>query len=458
MNTPQATAPTSSTPRWQAALAAVSLALLSVLVLLPLAVTLLALWAGVLGLASAWALDAIGARETHVVEGAVVIAASLLGLTGLVALIGAIVSVVRKLGSRGAPPRPAAPPPVGYYVPPIPPPKARSSWYRELFRHPWLSLGGVALFVDGCVVPFQASRVIRMPPVLLGGFILAGATLLFLFAAALSTRGWWLWMRSLWAGVRRSAFFAGLVTAGSLAVSVIALLIGNALGQVASALSAQEMARALETCSGSTTACSRQVVQGALGGKPRSLAPAPSGEITTPEVQASFDRCIEEIHQKDNQGRSLRSWAVLEAYRVLQNAAEAEDVVHEVMVSVCLISHRVAEIRPYFVRSVQNAAKDTWHRNRHFCPMVPDEPDWLPDACILPSIEQELILKATGKAAQDALCHLSGEERQVIELHVWDGLSHAEVARRLRISELAARKRYSRAREALEAKFYERCR
>ena len=265
-------------------------------------------------------------------------------------------------------------------------------------------------------------------------------------------------MRSLWAGVRRSAFFAGIVTAGSLAVSVIALLIGNALGQVASALSAQEMARALETCSGSTTAFSRQVVQGALGGKPRSLAPAPGGEITTPEVKASFERCVEELHQPDPSGKSTRDLALWEAYLITKDKAKAEDVVHGAMLSVCLGSEQVQNIRPYFVRSVQNGARREWRRSRHYCAVVIDEPTWPPEACIQQSVEQHFLRVEMEASAHDALCDIGAEDRRILEWHLWEGLSHVDIARRLRISPEAARQRYSRALQALRGKFHQRCR
>jgi RNA polymerase sigma factor (sigma-70 family) len=60
-------------------------------------------------------------------------------------------------------------------------------------------------------------------------------------------------------------------------------------------------------------------------------------------------------------------------------------------------------------------------------------------------------------SANDALCGLSAEERKIIEWYVWDELSHAQIAAKLRIKESAARQKFSRARKVLQEKFSERC-
>lgn len=450
MNVQKAGTPSSSVPRWQATIAALSLVLLSVVVIFPLGGTLLALWGGVLAVASAWSLDAIGARDTHVVQGAVGMAVGLLGFAASVTLVGAAASGIRKLGvgrKTGA---------QAYGVPAVSTPNQPTSWWSKMLEHPWLSLGGFALFIDGCVVPFQASHVIGLPPEVLGGFIITGATLLFLFALVLSLRAYAYWMRMLWAGVRQSGFFAGLVTAGSLVAATIVLLVGHAFGQVASALSAQETTRALETCS-SPADCSRRVFESALGEKSRNLAPLPAEQFT-PEERSSFQRCVEELHRKDANGTSPRERAFWVARLITRDATKADDAVHSALLSVCLGSESLGNIVPYFIRSAQNAAKREWSRSRRFCPVVVEDPTWPVDRCIQDSIEQWNTTVWMEASAHDALCGLPAEERKVIEWYVWDGLSHAQIAAKLRISEPAARQRYSRARKMLQEKFYERCR
>ena len=452
MNGQPAGRPSVTTPRWQAAMAALSLVLLTAVVLLPMALLALGVWGLVLGVASAWSLDVVGVKSSSAMKEAVGIAGALFGLAAVITMVEAMLSGIMKLDAwrKSRMPGHAQPRVV------IPPTNGAASWRSFLYEHPWFSLAGVALLVDGCVAPFHASKAIHLPPELLGGFILTGATLLFLFVVGYGLRGSFYWMRSLWSGVRQSPFFAGLMTAGCLLASATVLLIGHAFGQVASALNVPETTRALEACSGSAD-CSRRVLQSALDGQPRSPASLPSGTYT-PERQASFDACVEEIYRQDNTGNSLRLWGIREAYRLTLNNDEAEDLVHGVIISVCLISDRVTEIRPYFVRSVQNAAKKEWRRSRRYCPITIDDPPTLPEACLLPTVEQSYIRAELAKAANDALCSLSGDERIVIELYVWEGLSHRQIADRLGISEEATRQRYRRARQNFETEFGKRCR
>lgn len=457
MNAPPA-APSTPVPQWQTVLAGLSLAMLSVVVLSPIATTVLSFWALVLGVASAWTLEVIGARPDPVLRESVEVAIALLGMTGLVALTGAAVAGVKKLGSRNGSNR-AAPAPSIYYSPPIPTTPKRPSAAQQLVRHPWLSFGGLVLFVDGCVVPAHASRAVRFPPAILGGFVLAGAALLFLFAAALTARAWWYGMRTLWGGVRRSAFFAGMVTAGSTLATVVTLVLGMAVAQAASALSAQETARALETCSGSAGDCTQKLLQSAVGPKPRQLAPAPGGNglAPPPEPPPGFDECVEELHRPDAAGKITRNEAVALAYSYTRDFASAEDIVEDAIIDVCFQGDRIVNVRPYFIQSVKNAAARETRQSRRFCPLEPNDPPPFPEPCFQEGPILDLIrLERRMKAIEEALCELDGDQRKVVVLRL-QGLSHAEIARRLRISEATARQRHSRAVQALRSKFDQRC-
>nr|WP_240808207.1 RNA polymerase sigma factor [Polyangium spumosum] len=218
------------------------------------------------------------------------------------------------------------------------------------------------------------------------------------------------------------------------------------------------MARALETCSGSTTACSRQVVQGALGGKPRSLAPAQAGEITTPEEEAGFNRCVEALHHRDAYGNSDRSEGIRIAYGYTRDKDSAEEIVQEIIVAVCTRSQRLRNVREYFFKSVRNAAFKETRQGRRSCPLDPNDPPPFPVACFqdgpIPDLLRE---EAREKAVYDALCGLKPEERKVIVQHLWEDRPHAEIAQRLNLTTEAVRQRYSRAVRALKEKFDERC-
>jgi RNA polymerase sigma factor (sigma-70 family) len=245
------------------------------------------------------------------------------------------------------------------------------------------------------------------------------------------------------------------VTAGSLVASGTVLLIGHAFGQVASAVSVPDTARRLEACSGSA-ACTGRVLQSALDGQSRRLNNVPA-EQWTPEEKSSFDACVDEIHRKGNDGLSAREKAHWQALLITRNAMVADDVVHDAILAVCLSSHRIRDVVPYFTRSAQNAAKREWRRGRRSCPLVIEDPNWSPNLCIQENVEvwnETIWMEAS---ANDALCGLSADERKIIEWYVWDGLSHAQIAAKLRITEPAARQKFSRARRVLQEKFTERC-
>jgi RNA polymerase sigma factor (sigma-70 family) len=451
----------SSVPRWQAALAGVSLSVLSVVVILPVAASILMLWALVLAVAGGGALDAIGAlRDRTAMADAGAITVTLLGMTGCVAAVGSISSRLGGATTRSpAAPGIAAPPP-GMPIPGHAPPTpfARTMRARWYLRHPWLALGLFAFSVDGSLVPLQASHAIALPRPLLASQILTGAALLFLFATVLMFRGWWLGMRTLWAGVRRSSFFAGTVMTGSLIATLIALLLGHALNRAAGALPPDETARALQSCSGSVLDCSRELVHRATAGNGRQAASLPPAAAAYPEPPSSFDSCIETLHRPMTDGLSARDEAVRWVLLTLRDAYAAEDIVHSALISVCLGSEHIADLRPYFFKSVQNGIAHEARGRRRWCPLVPDEPHAPPEGCVIDSVLNGYIKAEMEASAYAALCSLSADERQVIQLHLWDNLSHADVARKLRCSEQAARQRYSRALRSLKDKFSERCR
>lgn len=432
-------------------MAAMSLVLMTTVVLLPMAMLALGVWGLVLGVASAWSLEVVGVRGAAALAEAAAIAIALFGAAAVLTLTKATIAGFVKLDEwrksrKGNP------------VPPrvVVPPNRNSSWRSFWYEHPWFSLAGLALLMDGCVAPFQASKAIHLPPEIFGGFILAGVALLFLFVVGYALRISSIWMRSLWSGVRQSPFFAGLVTAGCLVASGTVLLIGHAFGQVASALNVPQTTRALEACSGSAD-CTRRVLRSALDGQPRAPASLPAGGAYTPERQASFEQCVEELRAPEKGGWSAIDRAFFEANSIIDDKAEAEDLVHGTMLTVCLMPEKIYAIKPYFIKSVKYAAYSQWRKNKQSCTVIIGDPTWLVESCIARSVEQQAIQIEAETAAQQALCSLSHDDRRLIVWHVQQDLSHAQIARKLGIDEDTARKRYSRALAALREKFSERC-
>jgi RNA polymerase sigma factor (sigma-70 family) len=430
-------APSDAGSRLQGALAAVSLALLSLCVALPVAAAVLALLAAVLWAGAAATLAQVGALDRMILGDAVVFAGVLLGGTLLAAAVGAV-TIRRRPALPGMPQGPVRP--------------ARSAW---TLRHPWISSALIALFIDACLVPARLAGLGIVPGSVLGAGILAGAALIWIFAAYGVMRAWWFGLRTLWAGSRRSAFFAGAVTAGSFGVTLAALLLGQGLARTAEFLSAP---RELPACSGSLLSCSGDLLRSSYAAGARRL-PAPE-EIAEPDPPPGTARCFEEMHRAGPDGTSARDAALDVARRITRDPSAAEDVVQAMLLSVCLRNERrpVQDLRPYLIRAVAYAAQKESRRSRRYCPLEPDDPTWLPDACVDDRLPPGMIEAELEASAYNALCALPADQRRLIELHLRDGLSHGDIARRLRCSEPAARQRYHRALVALKERFFEQCR
>ena len=436
LNRPAAPPPASPSTRWQSALAALSLAVASIVVAFPIGASALLLWAAVLALAGAGTLKALGALDPASVLYGVALSAFLLGSAGVVSAVNGLGALMTRRQPR---------PPQGL------PSKPGSSW---MLRHPWLSLFAIALLIDGGMAPLEAAHVMSLPGAVIAAGIVTGASLLVLFAAVASVRLWWLCVRGLRTASRRSSFVAGVVTTGSLLVTVAALFLGRAASQSGDALAALAPART-PGCTGAPIDCWRASLQPPA----RPALPAQVGALPSTEQIDEFDDCVEKLHRDDPGGRgNAYRDAIKEAQRRLPNPEDAADVVHDTLITVCLGSGRLGDVRAYFVRSVQNNAGRVARRNRRFCPLTPDSPDWPVDQCVARSVEEQSIQSDMEAAAHDSLCSLDRSDQTVIQLHAVDDLPHREVGLKLGCSEATARQRYSRALAALRAEFSLRCR
>ncbi|KYF53060.1 hypothetical protein BE08_36645 [Sorangium cellulosum] len=97
-----------------------------------------------------------------------------------------------------------------------------------IFRHPFVSLACAVLIVDLILLPLAYAGVVEAPSAIRGAGVLGGAALLVILAACALFGAWWRATRALWAGARRSPFFAGAVTACGLVAAVGAYLLASA--------------------------------------------------------------------------------------------------------------------------------------------------------------------------------------------------------------------------------------
>ena len=133
------------------------------------------------------------------------------------------------------------------------------------------------------------------------------------------------------------------------------------------------------------------------------------------------------------------------AYTVVENIADAEDVLQETMIQLVRYAHRYqpnSSPRAYILTITRHIAIDLV-RKRKPQASLEEAGDRSSDDGLLEAVE-----------VLDMLRRLSEEERQAVTLHLYAGLSHKEVAKVLEITPSAAEKKYQRALAKLK-KHYE---
>lgn len=437
LNKPAAAPPPPPSTRWQSALAALSLGVASIIVAFPIGASALLLWAAVLALAGAGTLKALGALDPASVLYGVALSAFLLGSAGVVSAVNGLGALMTRRQPR---------PPQGL------PPKPGSSW---MLRHPWLSLFAFALLIDGGMAPLEAAHVISLPGPVIAAGIVTGASLLVLFAAVASVRLWWLCVRGLGTASRRSSFVAGVVTTGSLLVTVAALFLGRAASQSGDALAALAPVRPTPGCTGAPVDCWRAALQPPT----RPALPGQAAALPSPEPRDGFDDCVEELH-RDGQvpGDNAYEDAIRVARAYTRNPDDAADVVNDMLLAVCQRTVRSGDVRSYFIQSVRYNAWKVAKRNRQSCPLDPEVPDWQVDQCIARSPERQYARVQMVDAMHAALCTLDPGEQELIELRFVDRLTHRQLGERLGCSEGTARQRVHRAAVRFTEAFERLCR
>ncbi len=128
---------------------------------------------------------------------------------------------------------------------------------------------------------------------------------------------------------------------------------------------------------------------------------------------------------------------------------EAEDLAHAVYLALCG-RKGVREFRPYFFASLENLARKWGKRRARDCPIEDaPEPHCLPDTRFVDAQEWQVV--------RGAMCRLEPSDEALIEAHLFDGQTHADIARRTGRTPAAVRKQYQRALERLRAQIPPSC-
>ncbi|WP_044890347.1 sigma-70 family RNA polymerase sigma factor [Myxococcus hansupus] len=399
---------------WQFALFALSLALFAIHVLIPLGALAFIGTAIASATGASYVLSSIGALTPGIFDGAVYLASALL-LFGAMLAGGVMVwNFIGQLRSASA-----APP--------------------RLLKRPWLLVG--ILFAVACwlVSPSDAGQ--SRNPVLVGAFVLATSIWAILYA------GYLLWslgaggLAFAWRMGRLSPFAAGILTLACLGSTASAFHLVAATEESRPQAPLFARTHAEEPCRSASFECTRQflLASSAANDAPRAL--------TAHTPASSFKDCIESRFQD----RAMLEKAERIANRLV-GTANASDVVHGALLSVCLNEKRHHDFEQYFLRSVQYGALK-WLRGVRTCP-IDDEPE--PFCELRP--DDQYVRSETQHVVQQVLCSLGEQHREVLLMRYFDDLSEWEIAQRLGIDYAAARKRVQRARDKFFDEFHQRCR
>lgn len=144
-------------------------------------------------------------------------------------------------------------------------------------------------------------------------------------------------------------------------------------------------------------------------------------------------------------------------YRLLGERTAAEDMTQEVFYKVHRAAHQIDPSRdpaPWLIAIACNACRDLWRSSAHRLARRSASIDDNPGVAArltrgTHDPERDLLSAERERLVQEAIGRLPGPLRIAVVLHDYQGLSHQEIARITGIRHAAARKRYSRALEAL---------
>lgn len=347
-------------------------------------------------------------------------------------------------------------------------PETRGGSKGWLLRHPWWTMGLGLLIAHGLLWNNPSQY-----PLAAASVLLSESSWFVLTTTWLAWRLAWSSLRLGWRMSRASSFLAGLVVAAGLFTAVGWIVFVNV---------AEEWARsarpALNQALNPPLRGSRWSPS-SLGGSLSSSLPTPAAPalferrqhgalLLTPtrlgnlgEGEVSFREAIEQaaatglerdfsacVHGLDPQ---LREDAMSLAGKHV-GPYDAQDVVQDVLLRVCLHGRDPASARGYFIRSVENRALEWRQRAARVCSFAE-----APEQHCAVRTDEEYLQQEQYRALNKALCALSEQEQDVLRLRYYEGEEYADIAQRLGVSQDSARQRVSRAVKRLRDAFKATC-
>jgi RNA polymerase sigma factor (sigma-70 family) len=132
--------------------------------------------------------------------------------------------------------------------------------------------------------------------------------------------------------------------------------------------------------------------------------------------------------------------------------SEAQDVVKDVLIRICLRGRSPATSPAYFITSVKNRAREWRRRAARVCSIVE-----VPEAHCAARPDEDYLREEQSRAVNKALCTLPEEDQEVLRLRFFEQRGYADIALWLGSTQDNARQRVSRAVKKLRAAFQEKC-
>lgn len=423
--------PPGRTAGWQLMLVAVALTIFAVKVAIPGTVIGIGSTA-IIGLAVAAAhLKQMGALTTGVFEGTAQLSFVFIGMALMAFVAISAWNAYRRLKGR-------TPPPV-------------------LFRRPWALLG-LMLFLM-CELTVPDSRQPSTLPVLPGALVITFTVWGTIAVSALLLRLSISALRLSWRVAKASPFGAGALTLGVLAATGSASVVESLAEAFAARLQSVSAARH-GPCDSLTWECSRQALLAAQA-PIRLLTPALEWEEEAPsgagvaslgdlDTSTVFNTraCLEKTAKQPELMDRARSIA----QSIIRNSADVEDLVHAILLNICLRKTPPQDFEPYFLRAVRYGALKRFGRAGDTCTL-----DSVPDPICFLRPDDEYVEAESHAALRKAICGLSEQHQQVIQMRYFQDLDETEIGLLLRIDHGTARKRVQRARDQLRILFLQQC-
>ena len=158
------------------------------------------------------------------------------------------------------------------------------------------------------------------------------------------------------------------------------------------------------------------------------------------EIASGNKKALERVYNE--YGRMILSVA----YQITGDVGEAEDVLQDTMIRILRLSHtykKGTNPKAWVLKVTKNSAVDKIKEKKHTLSLEEISEKEKAQSAFEPQTLEQIMLR-------DALNTLSDEEKLIVKLRIYAGLSHSEIANVIEKNTVSVRKKYQRALEKLK--------